>query len=224
MRILVVEDELRVASFLKRGLEAESYAVDVATDGEEALHFATTQSYDLILLDVLLPKLNGFEVLSRLRSRKIDTPVIMLTARGELGDRVRGLDLGADDYLAKPFAFEELLARIRALLRRGTDQGSPVLRVGPVVLDPVTRTVTVEGEAVEFTQKEFALLEYLMRNEGTVVTRAMIAQRVWDISFDTYSNVIDVFVAHLRKKLQPFGCEGMIQTVRGVGYVLKPSS
>jgi DNA-binding response OmpR family regulator len=144
----------------------------------------------------------------------------MLTARGALGDRVRGLDLGADDYLVKPFDFEELIARVRALLRRGTAQGSPILRVGAIVLDPLTRTVTVAGSTVEFTPKEFALLEYLMHNEGTVLTRAMIAQHVWDINFDTYTNLIDVFMNHLRKKLQPHGADAMIQTVRGVGYVL----
>lgn len=223
MRILVVEDELRVASFLKRGLEAEGYAVDIATDGQDAVRLGTVYDYDLILLDVMLPKMDGFGVLSKLRSREIATPVIMLTARGELGDRVRGLDLGADDYLAKPFAFEELLARVRALLRRGTDRGSPTVRVGPLVLDPVTRTVTVADSKLEFTPKEFTLLEYLMRNEGTVLTRAMIAEHCWDINFDTYTNLIDVFVNHLRKKLQPHGCAELIHTVRGVGYVLKPA-
>ena len=222
MRILVVEDEIRVASFLKRGLEAENYAVDIATDGEEARHLATTEDYDLILLDIMLPKLNGFEVLSHLRAREIATPVIVLTARGALGDRVRGLDLGADDYLVKPFAFEELLARARALLRRRAQRASPTLRAGPIVLDPLTRTVTADGKSVEFTPKEFALLEYLMQNEGTVLTRAMIAQHVWDITFDTYTNLIDVFINHLRKKLQPYGCGEMIHTVRGVGYVLRP--
>ena len=221
MRILIVEDEPRVASFLKRGLEAEHYAIDVAPDGEQGLRLARTQDYDLVLLDIMLPKLDGFEVLRRMRARGIDTPVLVLTARGSLGDRVRGLDLGADDYLPKPFAFEELLARVRALVRRGSDRGSPTLAVGPIVLDPVTRTVTVQDSKVDFTPKEFALLEYLMRNEGAVLTRAMIAQNVWDLNFDTYTNVIDVFINHLRKKLQRHGCERLIQTVRGVGYVLK---
>jgi len=221
MRLLVVEDEMRVASFLKRGLEAENYAVDVAYDGQEGLHLATTNDYDLILLDILLPKLKGFEVLSKLRDRNIRTPVIMLTARGALGDRVRGLDLGADDYLVKPFAFEELLARVRALLRRRTTAGSPTLHVGPLVMDPVAHKVTVRDSVVEFTPKEYALLEYLMRNEGAVCTRAMIAQHVWDINFDTYTNLIDVFINHLRKKLQPYSCDQMIQTVRGIGYALK---
>jgi DNA-binding response OmpR family regulator len=221
MRILVVEDEQRVASFVKRGLEAEHYAVDVAGDGEEGLFLATTQDYDLVLLDVMLPKLDGFEMLKRVREREIATPVIMLTARGELTDRVRGLDLGADDYLPKPFAFEELIARVRALIRRRSERASPVVRVGALVLDPVTRTVTARDRKVEFTPKEFALLEYLLRHEGTVLTRVMIAQHVWDINFDTYTNLIDVFVNHLRRKLQPHGCDSMIQTVRGVGYVLK---
>jgi len=221
MRLLVVEDEMKVASFLKRGLEAENYAVDVATDGEDGLHLATTHEYDLIMLDILLPKLTGFEVLQKLRDRNIRTPVIMLTARSSLGDRVQGLDLGADDYLVKPFAFEELLARIRALLRRRATGGNPILRVGQVLMDPVAHEVRVSDEVVEFTPKEYALLEYLMHNEGTVCTRTMIAQHVWDINFDTYTNLIDVFINHLRKKLQPFGCDKMIQTVRGVGYVLQ---
>jgi len=221
MRVLVVEDEIKVASFLKRGLEAENYAVDVATDGEDGLHLATSNEYDMILLDILLPKLNGFEVLAKLRDRNIVTPVIMLTARGALGDRVQGLDLGADDYLVKPFAFEELLARLRALLRRGSSGGSTVLRVGPVLMDPVAHKVFVRDQEVEFTPKEYSLLEYMMRNEGTVLTRVMIAQHVWDINFDTYTNLIDVFVNHLRNKLQPYACDRLIRTVRGVGYVLK---
>jgi len=221
MRILVVEDEAKVASFLKRGLEAENYAVDVASDGEEGLHFATTNDYDMILLDILLPKLGGMEVLSKLRDRNIQTPVIILTARAALGDRVQGLDLGADDYLVKPFAFEELLARVRALLRRRATGGTGVLRVGPVVMDPVAHKVYVRDHEVEFTPKEYALLEYLLRNEGSILTRAMIAQHVWDINFDTYTNLIDVFINHLRSKLQPYGCDKMIRTIRGVGYVLK---
>jgi len=206
MRLLVVEDEAKVASFVKKGLEAENYAVDVAGDGEEGLHMAITEDYDVILLDILLPKLNGFEVLRRLRERNVR--------------RVRGLDLGADDYLVMPFAFEELLARVRALLRRRSQAVGPIIRVGPLALDPVARSVAANGHPVELTGKEYALLEYLMRNEGTVCTRAMIAQHVWDINFDTYTNLIDVFINHLRKKLQPHGCDRMIQTVRGVGYVL----
>jgi len=223
MRLLVVEDEAKVASFVKKGLEAESYAVDVAHDGEEGLHLARGEDYDLILLDILLPKLNGYEVLRGLREAGVRTPVIMLTARGGLDDRVKGLDLGADDYLVKPFAFEELLARVRALLRRRTGGGGQTLRVGPLALDPVAHRVTAHGEAVDLTAKEYALLEYLMRNEGVVCTRAMIAQHVWDINFDTYTNLIDVFINHLRKKLQAHGCEAMVQTVRGVGYVLTAS-
>lgn len=221
MRVLVVEDEPKVAGFLKRGLEAENYAVDAAYDGEDGLYLATSHDYDLILLDILLPKLNGLDVLAKLRERGIHTPVIMLTARGALPDRVRGLDLGADDYLVKPFAFEELLARVRALLRRRSASASPILKVGPLELDPATRKVTAGGTEVEFTPKEFALLEYLMRNDGVVCTRAMIAQHVWDINFDTYTNLIEVFINHLRRKLQPHGCGKLIQTVRGVGYVLQ---
>jgi len=220
MRLLVVEDEAKVASFIKKGLEAENYAVDVAADGEDGLHLGATEDYDLILLDILLPKLNGYEVLKGLRDRGLRTPVIMLTARTALDDRVRGLDLGADDYLVKPFAFEELVARIRALLRRRSATASPTLHVGPIVFDPVAHKVTVHGQALDLTAKEYSLLEYLLRNEGVVCTRAMIAQHVWDINFDTYTNLIDVFINHLRKKLQQHGCDRMIQTVRGVGYVL----
>lgn len=223
MRLLVVEDEAKVASFLKKGLEAENYAVDVAPDGEEGLHLGATEDYDLILLDILLPKLNGYEVLRGLRDRGIRSPVIMLTARGALDDRVKGLDLGADDYLVKPFAFEELLARVRALLRRKSPSASPILHVGPIVFDPRSHKVTANGHLLDLTAKEYALLEYLMRNEGVVCTRAMIAQHVWDINFDTYTNLIEVFINHLRKKLQAHGCGEMIATVRGAGYVLSAS-
>ncbi len=220
MRLLVVEDEPKVASFIKKGLEAERYAVDLAEDGEDGLHLGATEDYDLILLDILLPKLNGYEVLRGLRDRGVRTPVLMLTARSALDDRVRGLDLGADDYLVKPFAFEELLARVRALLRRRAEGASPVLRVGPLVLDPGTRKATAHGRPLDLTGKEYALLEYLMRHEGVVCTRAMIAQHVWDISFDTYTNLIDVLINHLRKKLHAHGCDKMVQTVRGAGYAL----
>jgi DNA-binding response OmpR family regulator len=223
LRLLLVEDESKVASFIKKGLEAEKYAVDVAPDGEEGLHLGSTEDYDLILLDILLPKLNGYEVLRLLREKGIRTPVIMLTARSALDDRVKGLDLGADDYLVKPFAFEELLARVRALLRRRAASSSPILRVGQLVVDPVAHKATARGHTLDLTAKEYALLEYLMRNEGVVCTRAMIAQHVWDINFDTYTNLIDVFINHLRRKLQAHGCERMIQTVRGAGYVLSAS-
>ncbi|MBM4033281.1 MAG: response regulator transcription factor [Planctomycetes bacterium] len=223
MRLLLVEDESKVASFIKKGLEAEKYAVDVAADGEDGLHLGSSEDYDLVLLDILLPKLNGYEVLRMLRDRGIRTPVIMLTARSALDDRVKGLDLGADDYLVKPFAFEELLARVRALLRRRAASPSPILRVGQLVVDPVAHKATARGHALDLTAKEYSLLEYLMRHEGAVCTRAMIAQHVWDINFDTYTNLIDVFINHLRKKLQVHGCERMIQTVRGAGYVLSAS-
>ena len=223
MRLLVVEDEPKVASFIKKGLEAENYAVDVAPDGEEGLHLGASEDYDLILLDILLPKLNGYEVLKGLRDRGLRTPVIMLTARSALDDRVKGLDLGADDYLVKPFAFEELLARVRVLLRRRSASASPILKVGALVMDPVAHKATARGRALDLTAKEYALLEYLLRNEGVVCTRTMIAQHVWDINFDTYTNLIDVFINHLRKKLQAHGCDKMIQTVRGVGYVLTAS-
>lgn len=221
MRVLVVEDEEKVASFIRKGLEEEHHAVDMALDGEEGLGMAQINPYDVILLDLMLPKLDGYRVLQRLRSEGIETPVLVLTARDGVGDKVRGLDLGADDYLTKPFAFEELLARVRALLRRGKPQRSPVLKVADLSLDPASRRVTRAGTPIELTAKEFALLEYLMRHPGQVLTRTMISEHVWDQSFDSYTNVIDVYVNYLRKKIDQGFEPKLIQTVRGVGYVLR---
>ncbi len=221
VRILVVEDEHKVASFIRRGLEEEGYAVDVAADGETGLAMALEGVHDLILLDVHLPGRNGFSVLRELRERKAATPVLLLTVRATVEDKVLGLDSGADDYLTKPFAFQELLARVRALLRRRSEDRSAALQVADLTLDPATRTAHRAGEAVELTSKEFALLEYFMRNPGRVLTRTMIAEHVWNYDFDSMTNVIDVYVNYLRKKIDKDREPKLIHTVRGTGYVMK---
>ncbi|MBI2456866.1 MAG: response regulator transcription factor [candidate division NC10 bacterium] len=221
MRILVVEDDRKVASFIRKGLTEEGYAVDVASDGETGLAMGLDRLHDVIVLDVMLPGMPGFQVVRELRQAKVTTPVLLLTARDAVEDKVQGLDAGADDYLTKPFAFAELLARIRALLRRGTAARAPLLQVADLTLDPATRTVTRGREAISLTNREFALLEYLMRSAGRVLTRTMIAEHVWDYSFDSGTNVIDVYVNYLRKKIDAGRERKLIHTVRGVGYVLK---
>jgi heavy metal response regulator len=221
VRILVVEDEKKVASFIKKGLEEEGYAVDTAADGEEGLAMALARVHDLIILDIRLPKLDGLLVLQALRQDKVTTPVLLLTVRATIEDKVLGLDAGADDYLTKPFAFQELVARVRALLRRRAEAEPTVLRVGDLSLDPARRTVARGGERIELTPREFALLDYFMRNPGRVLTRTMIAEHVWDYSFDTSTNVIDVYVNYLRRKIDADREPKLLQTVRGVGYVLK---
>ena len=221
MRILVVEDDRKVASFIRKGLTEEGYAADVASDGETGLAMGLDRLHDVIVLDVMLPRKPGFQVVRELRQAKVATPVLLLTARDAVEDKVQGLDAGADDYLTKPFAFAELLARVRALLRRGTAARAPVLQIADLTLDPAVRTVTRGGEAISLTNREFALLEYLMRNTGRVLTRTMIAEHVWDYSFDSGTNVIDVYVNYLRKKIDAGRERKLIHTVRGVGYVLK---
>jgi DNA-binding response OmpR family regulator len=221
MRILVVEDEAKVGSFIRRALEEESYAVDLCEDGAEGLDLALAGTYDLIVLDVMLPRLSGLEILQRLRKEKINTPVLILTARAQLEQRVKGLDAGADDYLTKPFAIEELLARVRVLLRRGIGESAGLLQVEDVVLNPATREVTRGGQRLDLTTKEYALLEYFMRNPGRILTRPMIAEHVWNLDFDTFTNVIDVYVNYLRNKVDRGRERKLIQTVRGSGYVLK---
>lgn len=220
MRFLVVEDEEKVARFVRRALEEESYAVDVVGDGESAVDQIEVVPYDLIILDLTLPKKGGMEVLQWLRQKGHKTPVLILTARTAIGDRVKGLDLGADDYLVKPFAIEEFLARVRALLRRG-GVTSPLLQADDLTLDPVTHEVRRAGQKIELTTKEYALLEYFLRNPNRVLTRSMISEHVWDIHFDTFTNVIDVYVNYLRNKVDRGFKRPLIQTVRGVGYVLK---
>ncbi|MBI1848257.1 MAG: response regulator transcription factor [Candidatus Rokubacteria bacterium] len=223
MRILVVEDERKVAGFIRQGLEEEGHRVEVAEDGRAALDLLLDMpAYDLVVLDVMLPHVDGFTVLRRLRDHKIRTPVLFLTARDSVPDRVEGLDLGADDYLTKPFSFDEFLARVRALLRRGQPQSPPVLRTADLTLDPATRLVTRAGRPVTLTTREYALLEYFMRNPGRVLTRPMIAEHVWGIDFDAESNIIDVYIGYLRRKLDGEGAPSLLHTVRGAGYVLRP--
>ena len=218
MRLLVVEDEVKMAGLLKRALEEEGYAVDVAGRGEDALWFGTENPYDAIVLDVMLPDLDGFEVSRRLREAGRWSPVLMLTARDAVADRVAGLDAGADDYLTKPFSFAELLARLRALVRRGAAERPPVLRLGDLFLDPARRTVTRDGHSIDLTAREFALLEYLMRHAGEVLTRTQLIEHVWDFAYDGDSNVVDVYIRYLRNKVdRPFGRDS-IRTVRGAGY------
>jgi DNA-binding response OmpR family regulator len=223
VRVLVVEDEVKMVRAVRRGLEQEGYAVDSASDGDEGLYLATENAYDAIVLDVMLPGIDGFEVCRRLRAERRWAPVLMLTARDTVADRIEGLDVGADDYLVKPFAFGELLARLRALIRRGAVERPAVLRAGDVILDPAAHAVTRSGRQVEMSAREFALLEFLMRHPGEVVSRTAILEHVWDYSYDGMSNVVDVYVGYLRRKLeQPFG-RTLIRTVRGVGYVLEPA-
>jgi heavy metal response regulator len=221
MRVLIVEDEKKVAGFIKKGLEEELYAADVASDGEEGLGLAETENYDLIILDIMLPKIDGLEVLSRLRKNKISTPILLLTAKDSVDDKVNGLNRGADDYLTKPFAFSELLARTRVLLRRGQNETKTILQVADLTLDLVKHKVNRGEEEIELTGKEYSLLEYFMRSPGKVLTRTMIAEHVWDYNFDTFTNVIDVYVNHLRKKIDKNYSKKLIHTLRGVGYVMK---
>jgi heavy metal response regulator len=221
VRILLVEDDRKVASFIRKGLMEEGYAVDVAPDGETGLAMGLDRLHDVLILDVMLPAKPGFQVVRELRQAKVPTPVLLLTAREAVEDRVQGLDAGADDYLTKPFAFAELLARVRALLRRGGTSQAPLFRVADLTLDPAKRTVRRGGEAIALTNREFALLEYFMRNPGRVLTRTMIAEHVWDYSFDSATNVIDVYVNYLRKKIDAGRERRLIHTLRGVGYVLK---
>ncbi len=221
MRILVVEDERKVARFIERGLKEERFAVDVAPDGEEGLFRAQSNDYDLIVLDVLMPKMDGFQVLRELRAAKCRARILMLTARDSVEDRVQGLEGGADDYLVKPFAFAEFLARVRVLLRRGTESSPLILRALDLALDLKTRKVTRAGKPVTLSAKEFGVLEYLLRHPDEVVTRTQLAEHVWDENFDSFSNVIDVTVYHLREKVDRGFEPTLIHTVRGAGYVLK---
>ena len=221
MRLLVIEDEQKVASFIKQGLEEEGYAVDHAADGASGLQMALEGLHDVIVLDVMLPKLDGLSVLQQLRQETITTPVLLLTVRATIEDKVLGLDAGADDYLTKPFAFEEFVARVRALLRRRAETAPPILQVADLALDPARRVVLRGEKKIELTPREFTLLDYFMRNPGRVLTRTMIANRVWDYTFDSTTNVIDVYVNYLRKKIDTGHDTKLLHTVRGVGYVMK---
>ena len=223
MRILVVEDEKKVASFIRKGLQQEGYAADAVHDGEEAIHNAISFDYDLVVLDLMLPKRSGLEVLPEIRRRKPKLPVLVLTAKGSLEDKVAGLDAGADDYLAKPFAFAELSARIRALLRRGKQQ-STRLQLADLEMDTATHEVRRAGQIIDLKQKEYALLEFLLRHAHRSVTRTMIVEHVWDIHFDSVSNVVDVHINSLRNKIDRDFDLPLIHTIRGVGYMLTDRS
>jgi two-component system copper resistance phosphate regulon response regulator CusR len=219
MRILVVEDEGRIADFLSRGLVSGGYAVDVAATGGSAIDMIHSTDYDLVILDLGLPDVDGLTVLQKIRNRKVSPPVLILSARDAVDDRVKGLEGGADDYLVKPFAFVELLARVRVLLRRG--QPTPErLQVGDLSLDCIRRKVSRDGENIELAPKEFSILEYLMRNRGRPLSRTMIVEHVWDMDYDGLTNIVDVYIRHLRSKIDDKWPQKMIQTVRGIGYML----
>ena len=221
MRILVVEDEKKVAQFIKQGLEEEHYSVDVAHDGEKGLLMAESEQYDLLVIDVMLPKKSGLDLIRGFRAAQGTTPALMLTAKASTEDKVAGLDSGADDYLTKPFAFAELLARVRSLLRRGAKEKSTLLTVADLELDTVTHKAKRAGRTIELTAKEYALLEFFLRNKDRVLSRAIISEHIWDYNFDTGTNIIDVYINHLRNKVDSSADRKLIRTVRGVGYVLK---
>lgn len=221
MRLLLVEDDPKLARSIQQGLAAESFAIEVVGTGEDAVRRAGATAYDLIILDIMLPHMDGFAVCEQLRSAGLDVPILMLSARGVVEDRVKGLQTGADDYLSKPFSFAELTARVQALLRRQQPSALRLLKVSDLTLDPVTRMVRRGEQRIDLSAKEFALLEYLMRNSGHVLTRAMIAEQVWNFSWERLTNVIDVYVNHLRRKIEITGGPRLIHAVRGVGYVLR---
>lgn len=223
MRILVVEDEKKVASFIKRGLEEEDFSVDLAVDGKEGMALATNGNYDLILMDVMLPIMDGLSVIKALREKNVTTPVLCLTAKDSIDDIVAGLDSGSDDYLTKPFAFAELVSRAKALIRRNSRDRGAELTFADLRVDPVSHKVRRGSKEIELTSKEYALLEYFMRNPNQALTRTMIAEQVWDYTFDTFTNIIDVYVNYLRKKIDRDFAQKLIHTVRGVGYMLKES-
>jgi heavy metal response regulator len=223
MRILVVEDEKRIADFIARGLKEEHYAVDIAYDGEEGMYLAEINPYDLMIFDIMLPKHDGLEMCRQLRSKKINAPILMLTARAAVKDKVTGLNAGADDYLTKPFSFEELLARVKVLLRRPTANKTSLLKVADLELNQLNHEARRGGKPIIFTAKEFALLEYLMLHVGQVISRSMISEHVWNEQFDSMSNVIDVHVRNLRNKIDDGFKKKLIHTLRGSGYMLKSS-
>ena len=222
MRVLLVEDDVKIASFIMKGLRAAGYAVDHSADGEDGLQMALTEPYDAAVIDLMLPKLDGLALIERMRARKVNTPVLILSARGSVEDRVRGLETGGDDYLPKPFAFSELLARIQALIRRAGGISDPTrLSLGDLSLNLLTREVTRGGRRIALQPLEFSLLEYLMRNAGRIVSRTMIMEHVWDYNFDPQTNVVEARISRLRDKIDRGFDDKLIHTVRGVGYVLR---
>jgi DNA-binding response OmpR family regulator len=223
MRILVVEDDRKTASYLEKALKSEGYAVNAVGNGDEALGMLLEAPFDAAVLDIMLPGRDGLSVLGQLRARGNTTPVLLLSARGEVNERVQGLNAGADDYLAKPFALEELTARVRALVRRGRETKATLLRVGDLTLNTDTRTAERPGRKIELTAREYRLLEYLMRSPGRICTRMMILEQVWDYHFDPGSNIIDVYIRKLRDKLEDYADPRLLQSVRGVGYVMQES-
>jgi two-component system OmpR family response regulator len=225
MRLLLVEDDPKIASFILKGMKAAGYAVDHAPDGEDGLHMAITEPYDAAIIDIMLPKLDGLSLIERMRNEKVNVPVIILSAKGSIDDRVKGLQIGGDDYLTKPFAFSELLARVQALIRRGGGVSEPTrLTLGELSMNLLTREVTRGGQKIDLRRLEFSLLEYLMRNVGRVVSKTMIMEHVWDYSFDPQTNVVEARICRLRDKIDRGFEKKLIHTVRGVGYVLKETS
>lgn len=221
MKILVVEDEKKVGAFIKKGLEEDSYSVELAHDGDKGEELAVAQNFDLIILDILMPKKDGLTLLKELRAKQISTPVLMITAKGSVDDKVKGLDSGADDYLVKPFAIAELLARVRSLLRRGSAEKSTSLVVGDLALDLVSHKAHRGHKLIDLTAKEYTLLEYFMRNANRVLSRIIISEHIWNYNFDTGTNIIDVYINHLRNKIDGGFDKKLIHTVRGVGYMMK---
>jgi len=224
MRVLVVEDEIKTAAFVRKALQAEGFATDVLPNGEDALAAIETTPFDAIILDIMLPGRDGLSVLKEMRDRRITTPVLLLTARGAVSERVEGLNAGADDYLAKPFALDELIARVRALCRRGGGSGAVILRVGDLTLDTVKRVARRGNEVIELSPREYLLLEFLMRNQGRACGRMAIVETVWDYDFDPGSNLVDVYIMRLREKIDLPSQPRLLHTVRGVGYVLREPS
>ncbi|GJQ20316.1 MAG: DNA-binding response regulator [Bacteroidia bacterium] len=224
MRILIIEDEKRVAQFLRKGFSAEGFVVDIASDGERGSWLARTERYDAIILDLMLPRMGGIEVLRSIRQAKVSTPILILSAKSDLEDRLDGLNAGADDYLPKPFAFSEALARVRALVRRtsGSELGS-ILSVGDLEMDLLRRRVSRAGQEIPLTTKEFEVLEYLLRNKGRVISRVILTEHVWDMNFDSETNIVDVVINRLRRKIDDPFSEKLIHTVRGAGYMMKES-
>jgi heavy metal response regulator len=225
MRVLIIEDDEKISAFVKRGLQEAGFAVDQATDGRSGLHLALKEAYDAAVIDLMLPQLDGLSVIQEMRRSQLQTPVIVLSAKRSVDDRVKGLEIGSDDYLTKPFAFSELLARIQALIRRASDQGEPSrLSAGELSMDLLKRRVERAGQEIELQPREFALLEYLLRNAGRVVSKTLIMEHVWNYHFDPQTNVVDVLVCRLRTKIDKAFTTPLIHTIRGVGYVLKPAA